>query len=97
MRWWNRENYSQRRSLQIRQHAGYHTGARKNELRRIQWPQVDFDGNVIRLVFGRPSSVNSTSCSCLGEPKLNSCPVAANAPCSAALTSPPRLADMSMK
>jgi integrase len=49
MRWWNRENYSQRRSLQIRQHAGYHTGARKNELRRIQWPQVDVDGNVIRL------------------------------------------------
>jgi integrase len=29
--------------------CGYHTGARKNELRRIQWPQVDFDGSVIRL------------------------------------------------
>jgi integrase len=29
--------------------CGYHTGARKNELRRIQWPQVDFDAGVIRL------------------------------------------------
>ncbi len=29
--------------------CGYHTGARKNELRRIQWEQVDFDGGVIRL------------------------------------------------
>jgi integrase len=29
--------------------CGYHTGARKNELRRIQWKQVDFDGGVIRL------------------------------------------------
>src|ERR1035438_6982909 len=60
MRWWNRENYSQRRSLQIRQHAGYHTGARKNELRRIQWPQVDFDGNVIRL----PASQTKTKKAC---------------------------------
>lgn len=29
--------------------CGYHTGARKNELRRIQWPQVDWDGGIIRL------------------------------------------------
>jgi integrase len=29
--------------------CGYHTGARKNELRRIQWPQVDFDAKLIRL------------------------------------------------
>jgi integrase len=29
--------------------CGYHTGARKNELRRIRWPQVDFDGGAIRL------------------------------------------------
>lgn len=29
--------------------CGYHTGARKNELRCIQWPQVDFDAGVIRL------------------------------------------------
>ena len=49
---------------------------------------------LIRLVLGRPSSVNRTSCSCLGEPRLNSCPVTAYAACSVALTSPPRLADM---
>jgi integrase len=29
--------------------CGYHTGARKNELRRVQWDQVDFTGGVIRL------------------------------------------------
>jgi hypothetical protein len=29
--------------------CGYHTGARKNELRRIRWEQVDFDGSLIRL------------------------------------------------
>jgi integrase len=29
--------------------CGYHTGARKNELRRIRWEQVDFDGGLIRL------------------------------------------------
>jgi len=29
--------------------CGYHTGARKNELRCIQWPQVDLDAGVIRL------------------------------------------------
>jgi len=25
--------------------CGYHTGARKNELRCIQWAQVDFEGD----------------------------------------------------
>jgi len=29
--------------------CGYHTGARKNELRRIQWEQVDFESGLIRL------------------------------------------------
>src|SRR5580700_11076529 len=29
--------------------CGYHTGARKNELRRMRWPQVDLDGGAIRL------------------------------------------------
>jgi integrase len=29
--------------------CGHHTGARKNELRRVPWKQVDFDGGVIRL------------------------------------------------
>ena len=52
---------------------------------------------LIRLVLGRPSSVNSTSCSCLGEPRLNSCPTTAYAACSAAFTSPPRVADMAAK
>jgi integrase len=29
--------------------CGYHTGARKNELCRIRWEQVDFEGGLIRL------------------------------------------------
>ena len=29
--------------------CGYHTGARKGELRGIQWPQVDFAASLIRL------------------------------------------------
>lgn len=29
--------------------CGYHTGARKGELRSIQWPQVDFTASLIRL------------------------------------------------
>jgi integrase len=29
--------------------CGYHTGARKNELRRIRWEQVDFENGLIRL------------------------------------------------
>jgi integrase len=29
--------------------CGYHTGARKNELRRIRWEQVDFQAGLIRL------------------------------------------------
>jgi integrase len=29
--------------------CGYHTGARKNELRRLRWEQVDFEGGLIRL------------------------------------------------
>jgi integrase len=33
--------------------CGYHTGARKNELRRIKWDQVDFDAWVIRLSAGQ--------------------------------------------
>jgi len=39
--------------------CGYHTGARKNELRRIQWDQVDFEAGVIRL----PSSQTKTKTS----------------------------------
>jgi integrase len=29
--------------------CGYHVGARKGELRKIQWPQVDFDARLITL------------------------------------------------
>ena len=29
--------------------CGYHTGARKNELRRLRWDQVDFESRLIRL------------------------------------------------
>jgi integrase len=33
--------------------CGYHTGARKNELRRIRWEQVDFESGLIRLEAGQ--------------------------------------------
>jgi len=33
--------------------CGYHTGARKNELRRMRWDQVDFDARLIRLSAGQ--------------------------------------------
>ena len=36
--------------------CGYHVGARKNELRRIQWSQVDLEGEAIRL----PASMTKT-------------------------------------
>ena len=52
---------------------------------------------LIRLVLGSPSSLNRISCSCLGEPRLNSCPTTANAACSAAFTSPCSVADMAAK
>jgi integrase len=29
--------------------VGYHTGARKGELRKVRWEQVDFEGTVVRL------------------------------------------------
>jgi integrase len=33
--------------------CGYHVGARKGELLKIQWPQVDFEAGVIRLTAGQ--------------------------------------------
>src|ERR1019366_36352 len=33
--------------------CGYHTGARKNELRRIRWEQVDSETGLIRLSAGQ--------------------------------------------
>jgi len=33
--------------------CGYHTGARKNELRRIRWEQVDAEAGLIRLSAGQ--------------------------------------------
>jgi integrase len=33
--------------------CGYHVGSRKNELRRIEWPQVDWEGGAIRLPGGQ--------------------------------------------
>jgi integrase len=32
--------------------CGYHTGARKNELRRVRWEQVDSEAGLIRLIGG---------------------------------------------
>ena len=49
----------------------------------------------MRLVFGRPSSSNRICWSCLGDPRLNSRPITANAACSATLTEAPSSLDRS--
>jgi integrase len=40
-------------NLKVLYVCGYHTGARKNELRRIRWEQVDFEAGIIRLAVSQ--------------------------------------------
>ena len=47
--------------------CGYHTGARKNELRRIRWDQVDFDSDVIRLSAGQTKSKKARTLPIYGD------------------------------
>lgn len=42
--------------------CGYHTGARKNELRRIRWDQVDSQGGVIRLPASQTKPKSPARC-----------------------------------
>jgi integrase len=47
--------------------VGYHTGARKNELRRIQWPQVDFESGLIRLSAGQTKTKKARTLPIYGD------------------------------
>jgi integrase len=47
--------------------CGYHTGARKNELRRIKWDQVDFEGRAIRLSAGHTKGTQARTLPIYGE------------------------------
>jgi integrase len=47
--------------------CGYHVGARKGELLKIQWLQVDFDARVIRLTAGQTKSKKPRSVPIYGD------------------------------
>jgi len=47
--------------------CGYHTGARKNELRRIQWDQVDLTGGVIRLLASQTKTKKARTLPIYGD------------------------------
>ena len=47
--------------------CGYHTGARKNELRCIQWAQVDFEGGLIRLAAGQTKTKHARTLPIYGD------------------------------
>jgi integrase len=47
--------------------CGYHTGARKNELRQIQWPQVDFEAGLIRLSAGQTKNKRARTLPIYGD------------------------------
>jgi integrase len=47
--------------------CGYHTGARKNELRRIEWPQVDFEGGLIRLAAAQTKTNHARTLPIYGD------------------------------
>ena len=47
--------------------CGYHVGARKNELRRIKWPQVDFAASLIRLTVGQTKGKQSRTLPIYGD------------------------------
>jgi integrase len=47
--------------------CGYHTGARKNELRRIRWEQVDFEAGLIRLSGGQTKNKRARTLPIYGD------------------------------
>jgi integrase len=47
--------------------CAYHTGARKNELRLIRWPQVDFDAALIRLTVSQTKGKKGRSLPIYGD------------------------------
>jgi len=47
--------------------CSYHTGARKNELRRIRWEQVDFEGQLIRLSGGQTKTKKARTLPIYGD------------------------------
>jgi integrase len=47
--------------------CGYHTGARKNELRRVPWEQVDVDGGLIRLSVGQTKTKRARTLPIYGD------------------------------
>ena len=49
--------------------CAYHTGARKNELRRIEWPQVDFAAGLIRLSGGQTKNKRPRTLPVYGDMK----------------------------
>jgi len=62
--------------------CGYNTGARKNELRRIQWEQVDVEAGLIRLSAGQTKGKKPRTLPIYGdmrrwlERQRESCPAA---------------------
>jgi integrase len=59
-----RSGVSQDRPLFV---VGYHTGARRGELTRVQWPQVDFAANRIRLNPGETKNDEPRTLPMYGE------------------------------
>lgn len=49
--------------------CAYHTGARKNEMRRIEWPQVDFAARLIRLSGGQTKNKRPRTLPIYGDMK----------------------------
>jgi integrase len=47
--------------------CAYHTGARKNELRRALWDQVDFESGMIRLTVGQTKSKKARTLPIYGD------------------------------
>jgi len=47
--------------------CGYHTGARKNELRSIRWEQVDFEAGLIRLSAGQTKAKKARTLPVYGD------------------------------
>jgi integrase len=47
--------------------CAYHTGARKNELRRALWEQVDFESGMIRLTVGQTKSKKARTLPIYGD------------------------------